>query len=328
MRADANEVVDVGRVADAADDIPAELRAPGIYPPLSEDLLELLVHLRLGQLIRHEHHVGDGEGRGRRLQQKLEPLDPCERKHVKESALVRLLVLPPQETDLHDYPQRRLVPPEYQRVLILRHLRVPLGDGDQEIVDLFRDETHHNGEYDEAEDDERHVHEPQSHLIGDGVVHAGRDDQRKREVDAVRPGVGAEDVELRHRGPRREVVVEQPHKDEHDGGEDDDELERIVGIGGDAILELVPEAVEAGDPGGHVPREVARRPEHLLLRDAGILVSIWHHADVNFLDVMFLGNADRRYEVTAVLGFQPGLWGDIGHSCTTIGGSTTDTRRL
>ena len=177
MRADANEVVDVGRVADAADDITADPRAFGVDPPLREDLPELLVHLRFGQLIRHEHHVGDGEGCGRRLQQKLEAFDPWEREHVKESALVRLLVLPPQKTSLHNCPKRSIVPAEDQRVLILRHLRVSLGDGDEEIVDLFRHETNDRREHHEAKDDQRHVQEPQSQLIGDGTVHAGGDHQ-------------------------------------------------------------------------------------------------------------------------------------------------------
>ena len=106
-------------------------------------------------------------------------------------------------------------------------------------------------------------------------------------------------------------MVEAPHDDEHDGGEDDDELERIVGIRGDAILERVTEAIKAGNLGDHVSREVARRPEHLLLRDDGILVSI-RHAGAKFL--LQVGIADRRYEVTATLGLQPGVWSDFGHS--------------
>ena len=99
MRAHADQIVDVGGIADATDDVLAQFRAPGVDSSLVQRLREEFVHLLLGVRVAHDDDVGHRQRRRRTLQNAERAEDREEEGEVihqaETFALVEHLVLAP-----------------------------------------------------------------------------------------------------------------------------------------------------------------------------------------------------------------------------------------
>ena len=259
MRADADEVVDVGGVTHAADDVTAELGAPGQDAALREHLRQPDVHLLLADAVVHDDDVAHRERRRRPFQQP-EPLERRhERREIEEDAeelpLVEHLVLPPQERALHHRAQRRLVPAQDQGVPVRRHLGPPRRERVHELRHGVGDETDEDGEHHQAEKDLDEVQQPQAVLVGDVVERRGGDELHRHE-HPVRHGVLSE-----HQlgGVRAEPVPEHAEEPEHEGRDERQEHQGEGAVRGDAILEAVGHLIPIAQRGVGVLDALAAR---------------------------------------------------------------------